>query len=375
MNRFDLPPHRLLSLDAFRGLTIAAMILVNNPGSWAHVYAPLRHAEWHGWTPTDLIFPFFLFIMGMAMAITFERHSASGMAQRTRFQIVLKRGVLLFLLGLLLNAWPRFDFGDVRIMGVLQRIALCYLAISAILLLIRNSLYRHLLVAGLSAVYLALLYLLPVPEFGAGDLSPAANAPAYLDRLLLGTGHLYRDGPFDPEGLISTLPALLSTWLGFGFGMVLIRIDDNLQRLQVWLRYSILLILLGLVVSLAIPINKQLWTPTYAIFTAGMAGLFFSGCYWLIEVKEQARFFRPFIMLGLNPLIIFWLSGFMVRNLIILKTTYGGTQLSLWALIYRSAFVSWLPDYPASLLFALANVVWWLIIAWYLWSRKWFFRL
>lgn len=375
MKRFGLPANRLLSLDAFRGLTIAAMILVNNPGSWGHVYAPLRHAAWHGWTPTDMVFPFFLFIMGVAMALTFQRHANSGLGDTTRIKIIFRRGALLFLLGLLLNLWPRFNFADVRILGVLQRIALCYLAISTMLILVRNNIHRHVLIAGLSAVYLALLYLFPVPDFGAADLTTTGNAPAYFDRLILGTVHLWRDGPFDPEGLFSTLPALLSTWLGYGFGMVLTTTDGHSQRLRLWLRYSAILMLVGLLGGLIIPINKQLWTPTYAILMAGWAGLFLALCYWLIEVKDKQNYFRPFIMLGLNPLIIFWMSGFMVRNLIILKINYGGAQISIWSAIYKFAFVSWLPDYPASLLFALLNVVWWIFVAWYLWSKKWYIRL
>ncbi len=145
--------------------------------------------------------------------------------------------------------------------------------------------------------------------------------------------------------------------------------------MQIWLRYSFLLILSGLVFSLVVPINKQLWTPSYAIFTAGMAGILFSACYWLIEVHNRSAWFKPFIMLGLNPLILFWLSGMVVRSLIAIKIATPVGEISLWTSIYHYGFLAWLPEYPASLFFALANVVWWIFVAWYLWSRKWFIRL
>ena len=186
---------------------------------------------------------------------------------------------------------------------------------------------------------------------------------------------MYLGGPFDPEGLLTTLPAILTTWIGFLFGCVLFIQEDHLQRLRLWLRYSIILILTGFAVGFAIPINKQLWTPSYAIFTAGMAGLLFSACYLLIEIKDHKAWFKPFIMLGLNPLIIFWASGIFARSLMAIKISGNAGEIALWSAIYQNGFRAWLPDYPASLLFALANVLWWILIAWYLWTRKWFFRL
>jgi len=215
MRARELPEGRLYSLDAFRGLTIAGMILVNNPGSWSHVYAPLRHAEWHGWTPTDLIFPFFLFIVGVAVPFSFGKRLARGDSRRKLMIHVVRRAAILFGLGLLMRAVPEFDFDGLRIMGVLQRIGLVYL-FAAPAYLFLGRLGRGWLTVGLLLGYWALLTLVPVPGYGAGDLSPEGNLGAYLDRLILGD-RLWA-GSWDPEGILSTFPAIATTLLGLFTG-------------------------------------------------------------------------------------------------------------------------------------------------------------
>ncbi len=366
-----LPANRLASLDAFRGLTIAAMILVNNPGNWGYVYAPLRHAQWHGWTPTDMIFPFFLFIMGVAMALTFQRHQG----EHNRIWIILRRSLVLFLLGLILNVFPTFDMTDVRILGVLQRIAICYLIVAMMVLVVGRQVYRHLIVGGLLAVYLYAMYGYAGPQFNPGDLTPEGNAGATFDQLILGMQHLYRDGPFDPEGLLTTLPAILSTYLGYLFGMVLVKEESHTNRMKKWAIYGAGLLVAGQLLSFIIPINKALWTPSYALLMAGFGGLFLLGCYWLIEVKGIKSWAGPFVILGMNPLFIFWMSGFLVRVLALIKIETADGLRPVWTLLYQHGFASWLPSYPASLAFAMANVVFWLLVAWVMFRQRWFIKI
>ena len=352
------------------------MILVNNPGSWSTVYWPLLHAPWNGWTPTDWIFPFFLFIIGLAMAISFHRRQTDGLAASDLLPAIIRRSAILFLLGFLLSGYPRFDLGTLRIMGVLQRIALCYLLLSLIVIYLPKIRDQWLVMAGLLALYLGIMYGLDVPGYGRGVLTPEGHASGYIDRLILGENHIWRStGSYDPEGLVSTLPAILSTFIGWLFGQQFIASDDHRQRLRQWLIWGATLTAAGWLLGLVMPINKQLWTPSYALFMGGLAGLWLSLCYWLIEVREVRAWSRPFVMLGLNPLALFWLSGFLARNLMLLKFQATEGTLSVWRWLYLSGFQSWLPDYPASLAFALANVGIWLLVAWGLYRRGWFIKL
>ncbi|MBA7572702.1 hypothetical protein ES708_14486 [subsurface metagenome] len=362
---------RLLSLDAFRGLTIAGMILVNNPGDWRYVYAPLHHAEWHGWTPTDWIFPFFLFIMGVAMALSLRMRIDQVAGRGAVRGKIIRRTLILFGLGLVLSGYPRFDLSTIRIMGVLQRIALCYLAVAATMMMLPRPRSQWLVMGGLLAVYLSVMYGLDVPGHGRGVLTPEGHASGYIDRLVLGGGHLSTHGLYDAEGLVSTLTASLSVLLGLQFGLVLVRYKEHADRLRQWLTWGMILTGAGLLLDLAIPINKVLWTPSYVLFTAGLAGLFLAACYWLIEVRGWTRWSMPFVMLGMNPLIIFFLSGFLVRNLILIKV--GDT--SLWRWLYVTGFEPYLSAYNASLAFALANLVFWLLVAWVMYHKGWFVKI
>ncbi len=351
------------------------MILVNNPGDWSHVYAPLRHAQWHGWTPNDWIFPFFLFIMGVALPLSFRRYTGAPDERRAMWLRIGRRASILFGLGLILSGYPRFDWTEIRIMGVLQRISLCYLAVAALMITVPRIRDQWLVMGGLIAVYLAVSWGVNVPEHGRGVLTSDGSAVAYLDRLVLGQRHLWGHRPYDPEGLLSTLPAILSTYLGLAFGRVLLTTDDKQQVLNTWFTWSALLLVAGLIAdNLIIPVNKQLWTPSYALLMAGFGGVFLAACYWLIEVRSSRAWARPFIMLGLNPLIIFWLSGFVVRNLTLIKFETATGTVSLWSLLFLKGFATWLPPYPASLAFALTNVAFWLLMAGLLYRRQWFIK-
>jgi predicted acyltransferase len=345
---------RLLSLDVFRGITIAGMILVNNPGSWAHVYPPLLHAEWHGWTPTDLVFPFFLFIVGVAMSFSFGARTG-GPALRK----ILVRSLVLFGLGLFMAAYPRFDPTHLRIPGVLQRIALCYLGASLLVLhASRKALYWILVL--LLGGYFVLL---------RGDLSVDGNLSARVDRFLLGS-HLWKP-TWDPEGLLSTLPAIATTLLGYLVGERLRAAENGHETAPTLFTAGWALILAGLFWSIWFPINKNLWTSSYVLFTAGAALQFLAGLYWVVDVKEWRSWTQPAVVFGRNAIAVFVLSGLVAKSLILYKVSReDGSLVSLYQLLYENAFASWAGPLRGSLLFALATVLFWWLAMLLLYRRR-----
>src|SRR5918997_6562826 len=250
---------RLLSLDVFRGITIAGMILVNNPGTWSSIYWPLRHAEWHGWTPTDLIFPFFLFIVGVSITLAFARRMESGGDEYDLLKKVLKRSVLIFALGLFLNGFPYFNLAEIRIAGVLQRIAVCYFVASIIFLKVKNWRTQAIIAAALLLLYWALMTVVPVPGFGAGDLGKEGNLAAYIDRWLLGP-HIWKGGKvFDPEGLLSTIPAITTTICGVLTGHWLRSKRTEMEKVAGMFFAGACAVIVGWVWHSWFPINKSLW--------------------------------------------------------------------------------------------------------------------
>lgn len=342
---------RLLSLDVFRGLTMAGMVIVNNPGDWGNVYAPLLHADWHGWTPTDLIFPFFLFIVGVS--ITLSGKSASWTA-------ILRRAVVIAALGLFLAGYPRFNLAGWRIPGVLQRIAICYLAAAAIYRWTSGHRGAQPLVIAAVAVSLALVYwavmtFVPVPGGYAGDLSPEGNLGAWLDRALM-DGHLWRPR-WDPEGLLSTIPAISTTLLGILAGLVLTSERSSGRKAALLAVGGATGIVIGYAWHPVFPINKNLWTSSYAIFTAGAASMLLAACYWIIDVKGWKRWTTPLVVLGVNAITLFVASGLLVKTLSVIRVAGpDGRDIALSSWMYLHWFVPLADPKNASLLYALANL-------------------
>ncbi len=363
------PPQRLVSVDVFRGATIVAMILVNNPGNWGKVYAPLLHAEWHGWTPTDLIFPFFLFIVGVAIVLALGRRIEAGVERRSLTTKLVRRSAVLFGLGLFLSGYPFGLFGTRtferlletwRIPGVLQRIAVCYLLASLLFLYCRKPALKVWTAVCLLG-YWPLLALTPMPGGGAPDLATKGQHLAgWLDRVVLGK-HLWIYGKvYDPEGILSTIPALATTLLGLFAGLLLVSDRPAVEKVaRLFVRGS-LLVVGGYVWGWFFPISKGLWTSSYAVFTAGMATCALALCLWLFDVERHPRMARPLVIYGVNAITVFVGSGVLARTLGILKV--GERTVHSW--IYGGLFASWLPPYVASLAFALAWVVGWFLVLW-----------
>ncbi len=356
---------RLLSLDAFRGLTVAAMVLVNNPGTWRAVYPPLRHAEWHGWTPTDLVFPFFLFIVGVAIPLALGRRLSAGQTRSDVVAKILRRSAIIFALGLLLHAIPNFDFATLRIPGVLQRIAVCYL-VAALIFLRTGWRFQFGLTITLLFGYWAAMTLVPVPGFGAGRLDPEANLAAYIDRALFGP-HVWRAARvYDPEGLLSTVPAIATTLAGVLAGHWL-KTGGSRRKIVLGLFVAgLAAIVLGEVWHAWFPINKALWTSSYAVFTAGAALVTLALCYWLVEVRGYRGWARPFAVLGVNALALFFLSSLVARLLIVIKVQDATGQTPLHAWLFEHLFAPWATPVDASLAYAVAYLALWLGVLWLL---------
>ncbi|GAC1378622.1 MAG: DUF5009 domain-containing protein [Hymenobacter sp.] len=313
-------PGRLVSLDVFRGLTVAAMILVNNPGDWAHIYPPLEHSEWNGCTPTDLIFPFFLFIVGVSLVYALDGGKQKGEPQGAVLARVMRRALVLFGLGLLLSLYPKFDFSTVRIMGVLQRTALVFLGCS--ILFLKTSRRTQLgLVAAILVSYAVLLQLVPVPGFGPANLEPTTNLGAWLDRTVFGEAHLWKVSKiWDPEGLLGTLPAVGTGLLGVLTAQWLRRRDQEPAAKVAGLFVAAgALIILGLVWAPWFPINKALWSSSYVLYTGGLAMAGLAALYWVCDVQGHRAWTRPAVVYGVNAILVFCLSALLSRTFTLVK--------------------------------------------------------
>jgi len=377
-------PKRLLSLDAFRGATIAAMILVNDPGSWDTTYEQLKHAAWNGWTITDMVFPFFLWIVGVAMTLSFAKRTEAG-ADRGKLMLhVVRRAAIIFALGLFINGFPfglafghEFSFSTWRIPGVLQRIAVCYLVASAIFL---SSTIRGQAIWAVTflVVYWLALMLIPVPGYGAGVLQPEGNLAWFIDSNLL-HGHTWVWAPapgFDPEGILSTLPAIATTLFGILTGHWLRTGRPIAEKISWMFTVGLGMVALGWFLSIWLPINKNLWTSSYSLFMGGWALAGFSICYWLIDVNGYKRWATPFVIFGMNAIAVYVAADFIAILLGLIQVTGPeGTPISLQEHIFRSVFVSIASPYNASLLYAFAFVLITFLIAWALWRKRWFVKI
>lgn len=369
---------RYPSLDVFRGATVALMILVNNPGSWSHIYSPLAHASWHGATPTDLVFPFFLFAVGNALAFVMPRFEQSGpLVFRNK---VLRRTLLIFGIGLLLNAFPfvRYDaegqlvmkqWENLRIMGVLQRIALCYLLAATFAFRWKE---RGTLVTG--GILLMGYWLLCL---GLGTPGDPFSLEGYfgntVDRAILGESHLYRgEGvPFDPEGLMSTLPAAVNTMFGYLTGAYIIRKGRNWEMLSNLYAAGLVLVFTGLSWGLLFPVNKKIWTSSYVLYTVGLAMCVLGIFIHLLEFRRsEGGWSRFFLVFGRNPLFIFVLSGVVAKTYGLFRIEDGMKDgrpvfrgLGNW--MYEHLFSPLFGQLNGSLMYALAHIlVFWLICRW-----------
>ncbi|MEO8647791.1 MAG: DUF5009 domain-containing protein [Acidobacteriota bacterium] len=438
---------RLISLDVFRGMTIAGMVLVNNPGTWSAIYSPLEHAAWHGITPTDYIFPFFLFIVGVAIPIALGKRIAAGITRDTYLRIVV-RAATIFVVGLLLSAIPFFDFaktgipyaiklavvfgyctalflylwgkvtpalivaavsaaavavfwlagyvvvpyniGTMRIPGVLQRIAVCYLITSIIYV---NTSWKQQTAIGfaLLLLYWLIMVCVPVPGCEVTTIDDkACNFAAYFDRMILTESHMWRSSKvFDPEGLLSTIPAIVTTLSGVLTGTWLRskgRSEENVQEPEVtdlMSRISAMnkaggiffagtaLLAVGWSWSLLFPLNKSLWTSSYVLYTSGLALLTLGFCYWLIDIKGYRAWARPFVVFGVNALALFVFSGMMARVMGMIRFAGSdGKETSLQGWIFNTFFLSWAAPINASLAYATCFILLWLGLMWILYSRR-----
>ena len=343
-----LAPSRNLSLDVLRGLTLALMIVVNTPGSWDALYAPLAHAAWHGYTPTDLVFPTFLFVVGAAMRLSMKKFAGQGEGQF--LWTVGKRAALIFLCGYLLYWFPFLDndfapipIGGTRIMGVLQRIGLCYLFAA---LVVRHGGVRGAIGFGVAAL---LGYWWMLAAFG--DLTLAGNAPRAIDLAVLGEAHMYKgEGiAFDPEGILSTLPAVVNVLAGY-LAMAWLGVAGcNVCALRRMAAAAGLCLLLASLWDLVLPVNKKLWTSSYVLLTVGYDLLLLALLAWVVDIRRWRTGMHFFVVFGRNPLFIYLLSS--AASTVLWRVQVGGTSLYQW--LYRDGFLPWTTPKLASLLFAL----------------------
>ncbi len=367
---------RLHSLDALRGITIAAMILVNNAGDWDHVYAPLRHARWHGLTPADLIFPFFLFIMGAAIPLSFGKIAADDSMKPGLAAKIIRRFAIIFTLGLLLNLVPDFDFTAMRIPGVLQRVALCYL-FTSILFISSSSRALVLWTLLLMAAHSLTLLLVPAPGFGSATLDPRGNIAWFIDASLL-RGHTYRHAivpGFDPEGILGTVTATASTLSGTLVALLMRRANGESQKALSLFITGVLCISGGLIVNAWIPVNKNLWTASYVLVTSGIGCLGLLACYGVADLWGHRASIMPFLVLGSNSIAVYFLSSLTARLLVGIKLpASAGGSASLKSIIYAHCFSSWLGPFNASLGYSLAYLAIWLGIAYALYRNRIFIK-
>jgi len=425
----ELGQTRLISLDVFRGMTIAGMVMVNNPGTWSAIYPPLQHAEWHGITPTDYIFPFFLFIVGVAIPIALGKRIEEGITNKVYFKI-LSRAALIFFLGLFMAAFPLFDlskpeiplfaklvtmfglltilylwltgktrepliglallaaflaalylagyplvfrnFQIFRIPGVLQRIAVCYLITSVIFLHVN---WKQLAIIGIVLLlfYWLLMSIVPIPGCDFSTINDkACNLAAFVDRAILGTNHIWQSAKvYDPEGILSTLPAIATTISGVLTGLWLKSKRTELEKVAGMFFVGLILIVLAWCWNPFFPFNKALWTSSYVLYTSGLALCFLGFCYFLIDIKGYRAWTTPFVIFGVNALALFVGSGLMARMMSIVKVAGAdGKEIGLQTWIYQTIFAPLADARTSSLMYAVCFILFWLFLMWLLYRKR-----
>ncbi len=375
---------RLLSLDVFRGLTILGMILVNNPGNWGTIYGPLEHAPWFGWTPTDLVFPFFLFIVGTSLAYSLRRFVHGAEISSSVYWRIVRRTIVLILLGwgmgmsyrlfsYLFGDAASISFSNLRYPGVLVRIALVYFAASLVVLHLGVR-TQVALATVLLLGYWALLGWLPNPHDSSANLSSESNVVRAVDLAVLGKNHMYTRATTektDPEGLLSTLPAIVTTIFGYWTGLLIQRKGVNVRTVVLLVGLGLACFAVGWGWGIWFPISKKLWTSSFVLLTAGLAMVALALCLLVCDIWGWRRLARPFEIVGINAIFVFVASGLVAQLLGILKI--GGVNAHAW--IYSRLFTSWIADPKlASLAFALATVAFWWLILWGMSRRGWSVR-
>jgi len=352
---------RLLALDIMRGITIAGMILVNNPGSWDSIYAPLRHASWNGLTPTDLVFPFFMFIMGISTYISLKKYRFEW-SRATSWKII-KRTVVIFAIGLGLAWLSSRTLDHIRILGVLQRLALSYGAAALIAILMKHKYIPYLIIGLLLGYFFILL-------FGNGFEYNETNLLSIVDRAVLGINHVYKDNGIEPEGLLSTIPAIAHVLIGFSCGKMLMETKDIHVKIQRLFLIGTILTFSGFLLSYGCPINKKVWSPTFVLVTCGLASSFLALLVWIIDVKNKKTWSRFFESFGINPLFMYVMAAVFSILLGDIRFTSGGESMSLHAFAYDKALQPLLGDYLGSLAYALlfVGLVW--AVGYVLYKRK-----
>jgi predicted acyltransferase len=363
---------RIVALDAFRGATIALMVLVNDPGSGKAIYGPLEHAEWNGWTITDMVFPSFLWIAGAAMTLSMAKRVTSTDGEL--FRQALRRAAIIFALGLFIYLFRSFDFSTMRVLGVLQRIAICY-AIGSAIYLTSGIRGQILWIVSLLAVYWLIMKLIPVPGYGPGDLDVGHNIANYVDSIVLGHHNYRRTATWDPEGIISTLPSIATFLLGVMAGHVLrLRNFDLSERIMRLFVVGNALIAVGLICNIWLPINKKLWTSSFCLFMAGLDFVLLAWFMWLVDHRGYQRHVRPLVIMGMNAIAVYMASELLSEVLGWIRVTDGAGRVSLHTWIYEHLFAPLASPINASLIFAIVYTLLMYLVAYGMHRRKWFPR-
>ncbi len=372
----------MVSLDIFRGATIAGMLLVNDPGTWSAIYWPLDHAAWNGWTPTDLIFPFFLFIAGVSMTMSFASRAKRGATRAQLARHVAIRSLTIFAIGLFLNGFPHFHMATIRYTGVLQRIAACYLIAGLVVIATARRADSSGFEARLSAIaavtcvllvgYWALMRFVPVPGYGAGNLTPEGNLGAYIDRALM-LHHLWKP-MWDPEGFLSTIPAIATALSGVLVGEWLRSARSAQRKFVGMLAVGAVSMIVGRLLHGFFPINKNLWTSTYVIFTSGFAMVALALCYWIADIKGWRKWAMPLLVFGTNAIAAFTFGTFISKCSVVFHVTDDGHRNTWHGYFYDRFFEPLARPVNASLIFAIFFVVLCWLPMWLLYRRKIFIK-
>ncbi len=372
------PKKRLVSLDFFRGVTVAGMILVNNPGDWAHIYAPFEHSKWNGCTPTDLVFPSFLFIVGVSITYAIGAKKESNAPNGKILLAAAKRSLILYIIFALLglaSRFPNFDFAHFRILGVLPRIAIVFF-ISVVVFLKTNFKTQLWIFFSILFIYYLLMNFVVVPGAAPFDLEPGTNFGAWLDRAVLTENHMWRGSKiYDPEGILSTLPSVATCLLGILTGTWLRRKDRSDYEKVAWLfTMGIFAMLAGAVWNSFFPINKALWTSSFVLYAGGIGILALTVSYWLIDVQHRSKYIQPFLAFGANAITAYVAADVVLILLDLIHVNLNGERIGAQQYLYQTFFTPYLSPLNASLAGAITYVLLLLIPMWILYKKKIFIK-